>query len=136
MAQNKLQIQVERHLAAIYQDGELSNVKNFADELIELMGLSDKEVIENRNINHWDQTDSLVIAYGDSVLAEGEKPLQTLNRFLDKYLRSSISGVHILPFYKVSEVARHRPFGLALSPFLRVLVAHPVHKHQPVAQPQ
>ena len=99
MAQNKLQIQVERHLAAIYQDGELSNVKNFADELIELMGLSDKEVIENRNINHWDQTDSLVIAYGDSVLAEGEKPLQTLNRFLDKYLRSSISGVHILPFY-------------------------------------
>ena len=93
MAQNKLQIQVERHLAAIYQDGELSNVKNFADELIELMGLSDKEVIENRNINHWDQTDSLVIAYGDSVLAEGEKPLQTLNRFLDKYLRSSISGV-------------------------------------------
>ncbi|MDA8903524.1 sugar phosphorylase [Porticoccaceae bacterium] len=99
MAQNKLQIQVERHLAAIYQDGELSDVKNFADELIELMGLSDKEVIENRNINHWDQTDSLVIAYGDSVLAEGEKPLQTLNRFLDKYLRSSISGVHILPFY-------------------------------------
>ena len=99
MAQNKLQIRVERHLAAIYQDGELSNVKNFADELIELMGLSDKEVIENRNINHWDQTDSLVIAYGDSVLAEGEKPLQTLNRFLDKYLRSSISGVHILPFY-------------------------------------
>ena len=40
-----------------------------------------------------------MIAYGDSVLAEGEKPLQTLNRFLDKYLRSSISGVHILPFY-------------------------------------
>jgi sucrose phosphorylase len=99
MAQNKLQRQVEKHLAAIYQDGELSSVKNFADKLIELMDLSDKEVIENRNINHWDQTDSLVIAYGDSVLTEDEKPLKTLNRFLDKYLRSSISGVHILPFY-------------------------------------
>ena len=99
MVENKLQIQVEKHLAAIYQDGELSSVKNFADKLIELMGLRDKEVIENRNINHWDQTDSLVIAYGDSVLAEGEQPLQTLNRFLDKYMRSSISGVHILPFY-------------------------------------
>ena len=99
MAQNKLQRQVEKHLAAIYQDGELSSVKNFAYKLIELMDLSDKEVIENRNINHWDQTDSLVIAYGDSVLTEDEKPLKTLNRFLDKYLRSSISGVHILPFY-------------------------------------
>jgi sucrose phosphorylase len=99
MAQNRLQRQVEKHLAAIYQDGELSSVKNFADKLIELMDLSDKEVIENRNINHWDQTDSLVIAYGDSVLTEDEKPLKTLNRFLDKYLRSSISGVHILPFY-------------------------------------
>ena len=99
MAQNKLQAQVEKHLAAIYQNGEISTVKNFGDELIELMGLSDKEVIENRNINHWDQTDSLVIAYGDSVLADNEKPLQTLNRFLDKYMRSSISGVHILPFY-------------------------------------
>ena len=99
MPQNKLQFQVEQHLAAIYQDGEISAVKSFGDELIELMGLSNKEVIENRNINHWDQTDSLVIAYGDSVLAENEKPLQTLNRFLDKYMRSSISGVHILPFY-------------------------------------
>ncbi len=99
MTQNKLQAQVEKHLTAIYQNGEISAVKHFGDELIELMGLSDKEVIENRNINHWDQTDSLVIAYGDSVLADNEKPLQTLNRFLDKYMRSSISGVHILPFY-------------------------------------
>jgi sucrose phosphorylase len=99
MAQTNLQAQVEKHLAAVYQDGELNTAKNFGDELIALMGLSDKEVIENRNINHWDQTDSLVIAYGDSVLADNEKPLQTLNRFLDKYMRSSISGVHILPFY-------------------------------------
>ncbi|MDG2501625.1 MAG: alpha-amylase family glycosyl hydrolase, partial [Porticoccaceae bacterium] len=99
MTQNKLQAQVENHLTTIYQNGEISAVKHFGDELIELMGLSDKEVIENRNINHWDQTDSLVIAYGDSVLADNEKPLQTLNRFLDKYMRSSISGVHILPFY-------------------------------------
>ena len=99
MPKNKLHIEIEAHLGAIYQDGEVENVSRLTTELIELMGLQDKEVIENRNVNHWDETDSLVITYGDSVLLDDEKPLRTLNRFLDKYCRSSISGVHILPFY-------------------------------------
>ena len=99
MPKNKLHIEIEAHLGAIYQDGEVENVSRLTTELIELMDLQDKEVIENRNVNHWDETDSLVITYGDSVLLDDEKPLRTLNRFLDKYCRSSISGVHILPFY-------------------------------------
>ena len=99
MSQNKLQINVVNHLKLIYEDGQVDNHTDLANELISLMGLVDKEIIENRNINHWDQSDSLVITYGDSILSTEEKPLQTLNRFLDKYLRSSISGVHILPFY-------------------------------------
>ena len=99
MPKNKLHIEIEAHVGAIYQDGEVENVSLLTNELIELMGLQDKEVIENRNVNHWDETDSLVITYGDSVLLDDEKPLRTLNRFLDKYCRSSISGVHILPFY-------------------------------------
>ena len=99
MSENLLQATIENHLNAIYTDIADSDIKTLSIELIKLMGLTDKEVIENRRINHWDQTHSLVIAYGDSVLRKDEKPLQTLNRFLDKYLRSSISGVHILPFY-------------------------------------
>ena len=99
MMQNKFQATIEQHLKAIYHNGEIDNFSALANDLISLMGLTDKEIIENRNINHWDQTDSLVISYGDSVLSTGEKPLQTLKRFLDKYLRSSVSGVHILPFY-------------------------------------
>ncbi|MDA9096139.1 sugar phosphorylase, partial [Porticoccaceae bacterium] len=99
MPKNKLQSDIEAHLSAIYQGGEVENISLLTNELIELMGLQDKEVIENRNVNHWDETDSLVITYGDSVLLDDEKPLRTLNRFLDKYCRSSISGVHILPFY-------------------------------------
>jgi len=99
MSQSPLQTSVEKHLRAIYSDNTDSELKTLGIELIDLMGLTDKELIENRRINHWDQTHSLVIAYGDSVLRDDEKPLQTLNRFLDKYLRSSVSGVHILPFY-------------------------------------
>jgi sucrose phosphorylase len=94
-----LPAKVQQHLELIYRDTEVTDLGNLSKQLIELMGLTDKEMIENRSINHWDETHSLVITYGDSVLQEGTKPLQTLKRFLDKYLRSSISGVHILPFY-------------------------------------
>ncbi len=97
--QNRLQSQIELHLEAIYQQSEVADIRSLSQDLIKLMGLGDKEFIENRNINLWDQSDCLVITYGDSVLRDNEKPLSTLKKFLDKYLRSSISGVHILPFY-------------------------------------
>ena len=45
------------------------------------------------------ERDSLLITYGDQVQASGEKPLQTLNTFCEKYLKDVIGGIHILPFY-------------------------------------
>ena len=46
----------------------------------------------------WSQEDGLLITYGDSIVAEDEKPLQTLHRFLDQHLKDACSAVHILPF--------------------------------------
>ena len=100
MSQSPLQTRVEKHLHAIYSDSTDSELKTLGIELIDLMGLTDKEPIENQRINHWDQTHSLVIAYGDSVLRDDEKPLQTLNRFLDKYLRYRYSSfLLIVPWF-------------------------------------
>ncbi len=45
------------------------------------------------------EKDSMLITYGDSVMADGEKPLFTLNKFLKKYVKDSIRTVHILPFF-------------------------------------
>jgi glucosylglycerate phosphorylase len=45
------------------------------------------------------ERDSLLIAYGDQVQTQNEKPLQTLNKFCKKYLTNVVSGIHILPFY-------------------------------------
>ena len=39
MPKNKLQSDIEAHLSAIYQDGEVDNVSRLSTELIELMGL-------------------------------------------------------------------------------------------------
>ena len=42
------------------------------------MRLEKVEPIKNRYINHWDETDSILICYGDSVLQPDQKPLATL----------------------------------------------------------
>jgi sucrose phosphorylase len=98
--QGQLRERVQRHLDAIYHQNPLgANFEGLADELLELMDLDDSMESPEQYINHWDQRDAIVITYGDSVLCEGERPLQTLKRFLDAYTGDELGGVHILPFY-------------------------------------
>ncbi|MGB1984365.1 MAG: alpha-amylase family glycosyl hydrolase [Porticoccaceae bacterium] len=91
--------QIEHHLETIYKSTDVSDLTTLASDLIRLMRLDDVEPIKNRYINHWDQKDSVLICYGDSVLESDQKPLSTLKSFLDTYSKGVIDGVHILPFY-------------------------------------
>jgi len=50
----------------------------------------------------WDERDVILIAYGDSLNVPGERPLQTLRRFVADNLKGKISTVHILPFFPYS----------------------------------
>ena len=45
------------------------------------------------------ERDSILITYGDQMKLSGEKPLQTLGAFCNRYLNGVVSGIHILPFY-------------------------------------
>jgi sucrose phosphorylase len=47
----------------------------------------------------WNQEDSFLITYGDSVKEEGVPPLQSLTRFVRSHLDDAIRLVHILPFF-------------------------------------
>lgn len=47
----------------------------------------------------WTAADNVLITYGDSIRADDEKPLATLNRFLTDHLEDTIDAVHILPFF-------------------------------------
>jgi sucrose phosphorylase len=91
--------QIEHHLEHIYRGTEIDEIGSLASALIQLMGLEDIEPIKNRYINHWDEKNSVLICYGDSVLQPKQKPLATLKSFLDTYSKDMIEGVHILPFY-------------------------------------
>ena len=50
----------------------------------------------------WDQTDSLLITYGDMVQTEDEAPLATLKTFLDRYVGKAVRHLHLLPFFPYS----------------------------------
>lgn len=56
------------------------------------------QAIEER----WNETDIILITYGDSIVRPDEAPLATLKTFVDQYLQDAISIIHVLPFYPYS----------------------------------
>ncbi len=61
------------------------------------------------------ERDAMLITYGDQVTSPAERPLQTLAGFCCKYLKETISSVHLLPFYPSSS-----DDGFAVKDFLAV----------------
>ena len=96
----QLKDRVQHHVDMIYHDNPLGvELSGLVDELLALMRLDPSAALIESQVNHWTQRDAIVISYGDSVLREGEKPLQTLKGFLDAYGEGLLTGVHLLPFY-------------------------------------
>src|SRR5438270_4833400 len=50
----------------------------------------------------FDETDALLITYGDTFHAKGRPPLQALREFAARQLRGRLSGIHVLPFFPYS----------------------------------
>jgi glycosidase len=50
----------------------------------------------------WNQTDIMLITYGDSIVHPDEAPLATLKRFVSQYLQDTINIIHVLPFFPYS----------------------------------
>ncbi len=97
--EKELEHRVQEHLAIIYPDCENASL---AQELL-------AEIKMGRNIqqpkphhNNWDESDTILITYGNTVLDEGTPPLQSLHHFLNDYLADCINTVHILPFFPFS----------------------------------
>ena len=51
---------------------------------------------------HWNESDVILITYGDNILQEGEEPLQTLYGFLKLHLQDCFNSIHILPYFPYS----------------------------------
>ena len=94
---------LQDHLLLIY-DGMPLNISHadLSQQLITEMRLEQCTHIPEQYANHWSEKDAIVITYGDSLLNENEKPLHTLERFLDTYSDDILNSVHILPFFPYS----------------------------------
>lgn len=66
-------------------------------------------------LGKWNQDNILLITYGDTVHSKDKTPLKTLHNFLKTYLKDTVTGVHILPFFPFSS-----DDGFAVIDFLAV----------------
>ena len=90
---------VTDHLSRVYPGLDYNSISK---QVVEAMGLCDSAPTTALHQNKWSQADAWIITYGDSILADGEVPLQTLKKFADKHLKEVITGIHILPFFPYS----------------------------------
>lgn len=95
----ELQHRLVEHLRFIYPDADHLSLAN---TLIDTMGLSAETPGVRPHRNLWNESDTLLITYGNSIVKEGERPLLTLSRFLKEKLSGMFSSVHILPFFPFS----------------------------------
>lgn len=93
-----LHYRVQQHLDFIYPDHQN---KALVDELLSIMGLTEECHTPEPYTNHWNESDAVLITYGDSI-RDGEVPLKTLHEFLKTRIGDCVSAVHILPFFPYS----------------------------------
>lgn len=82
------------HLQVIYaQDAE-----RVLAELLALIEGYDPQGFQQIS-ERWNETDVMLITYGNSIIRTEEPPLETLKAFVDHYLPGMINTIHVLPFF-------------------------------------
>ncbi|MEM9303624.1 MAG: alpha-amylase family glycosyl hydrolase [Pseudomonadota bacterium] len=98
-AHYELRVRLTNHLRVLYPDEDAAL---WADRLIVAFGYPAGLARGVRHQDRWDQGDALLITYGGSLVADRERPLVTLRRFLEAHCQGYFSGVHVLPFFPFS----------------------------------
>ena len=86
---------VALHVKEIYGEEDAEEITS---ELMEVANMSDSAMPVALGTSKWDESDVMMITYGDSITREGRTPLRELNNFMMRELKDTLSGVHILPF--------------------------------------
>ncbi|MGD2033668.1 MAG: alpha-amylase family glycosyl hydrolase [Bacteroidales bacterium] len=98
MQQSEFIEKINGRLTAVYGDSLIR--QDLKESLFERTERLKKD--QTGQAEKWNEKDIILITYGDSILSSKEKPLKTLNAFINNRLQGSVSGVHILPFFPYS----------------------------------
>lgn len=93
---------LSRHLEFLYRSEEADRLRARIDLLVEThrSSLPARPVAEERT--RLGQRDAILITYADQVQEGSVSPLASLAQFLEHYVRETVTGVHLLPFYPSS----------------------------------
>ena len=89
-------LRVSNHLKNLYPQVDHFDL---CHQIISLMKLSQVDSTPVAHLNLWDQSDVVLISYGDSIKNDTDKPLKALNQFISEHLEPCITSVHLLPFF-------------------------------------
>ena len=104
---------VKHHLEVIYKEILTSSeIEILVPKLQRSIGVTGNDNCHypTPHKNRWDESDIVMITYGDSIVKNTEgvefglsqKPLKTLRQFINEYCDCIISHVHILPYFPYS----------------------------------
>lgn len=97
MLSSELASRLQRHLVRIYGEPRAAATTRRLTGLLE--AFAPQVHTRPRGGAPFDETDVLLLAYGDQVRDRGEAPLATLSRFLRHHTGSVVTGLHLLPHY-------------------------------------
>ncbi len=89
--------EIRDHLEFLYGPREGSQCYT---ELQSLLDSLDRDRLPA--VRRFDQSDSILITYGDQVQESDLSPLQSLTQFLRDRIKGTVSNVHLLPFFPFS----------------------------------
>ncbi|TBR38457.1 alpha-amylase [Marinomonas agarivorans] len=96
---SQLEQRLIAHIQILYPEQEAFELSHLC---LQEFGLAPDTPTPAPHRNIWDESDIMLITYGDTIRSEVEAPLKTLHSFLQKYLKESLSAVHLLPFFPYS----------------------------------
>ncbi len=98
----ELEQKLWNHLTFIYGEKQTEEIFHRICQRLEIFRAEYPDLAASSPTERVSQNDTILITYGDMVSQKGERPLQTLASFLNKYLSDVVSTVHILPFFPYS----------------------------------
>ncbi|MFF3024884.1 sugar phosphorylase [Gottfriedia sp. NPDC057948] len=86
---------IKERLAFIYENEDIDQINSLIEKRIEEAKLN----ITKKRKQNWDESDVVLITYGDQFQEEGKPTLETFKKMFDEHLANKFELVHILPFY-------------------------------------
>ncbi|XRG78846.1 alpha-amylase family glycosyl hydrolase [Rossellomorea sp. GAMAL-10_SWC] len=86
---------IKERLAFIYKNEDIKQINSIIEKRIEEAKLN----ITKKRKQNWDESDVVLITYGDQFQEDGKPTLETFKKMFDEHLANKFELVHILPFY-------------------------------------